>query len=225
LLRQCAGKRHQCSAAFKPWARIGRCFEPRLPPACIIGLDFHAPRVAALPFETQNAITGRIDSKAHGRPIRMIRNPQAISYRLMSALHCVPIPADECYRQRSRFVYVTLPIWIIGQDCHAANFCLAWLLEVPYSGLWLSRMAWRRLACRRGSTTASPDFAALPCWFFCAALVGPIANWSVALFSEPDAGPSCGTVANTQIATSRTTWRGTLFMMPFLQGWLSVGLV
>ena len=106
-----------------------RCFEPGLPPACMIGLDFHAPRVAALPFETQNAITGRIDSKPHGRPIRMIRNPQAISYRLMSALHCVPIPADECYRQRSGFVYVTLPIWIICQDCHAANFCLAWLLK------------------------------------------------------------------------------------------------
>jgi hypothetical protein len=99
-----------------------RCLEPRLPPACMIGLDFHAPRVAALPFETQNAITGRIDSKPHGRPIRTIRDRQAISYRLMTALHRVPIPADECYRQRSRFIYVTLPIWIIGQDCHVANF-------------------------------------------------------------------------------------------------------
>jgi hypothetical protein len=87
----------------------------------MIGLDLHAPRVAALPFETQNAITGRIDSKPHGRPIRMIRDRQVISYRLTTALHRVPIPADECYRQRSRFVYVTLPIWIIGQDCHAAR--------------------------------------------------------------------------------------------------------
>jgi hypothetical protein len=104
LLRQCAGKRHQGSAAFKPWARMRRCLEPGLPPACTIGLDFHAPRVAALPFETQNAITGRIDSKPHGRPIRMIRDRQAISYRLTTALHRVPIPADECYRQRSRFV-------------------------------------------------------------------------------------------------------------------------
>lgn len=204
--RQCAGKRHQCSAAFEPWTRMRRCLEPRLPPACMIGLDFHPPRVAALPLETQNAITGRIDSKPHERPIPMIRNRQAISCRLMTSLHRVPIPADECYRQRSRFVYVTLPIWIIGQDRHAANFCLAWLLGVPYSGLWLSRMEWRRLVCRRGSTTASSDFAVLPCWFFCAALVGPIANWNVALFSEPDAGASCGTVANAQIATSRTTW-------------------
>jgi hypothetical protein len=183
-----------------------RCFEPGLPPACMIGLDFHAPRVAALPFETQNAITGRIDSKPHGRPIRMIRDRQAISCRLMTSLHRVPIPADECYRQRSRFVNVTLPIWIICQDCHAANFCLAWLLRVPYSGLWLSRMAARRLVCRRGSTTASSDFAVLPCWFFSAALVGPIANWNVAHFSEPDTGAICGTVANAQIATSRTRW-------------------
>ena len=183
-----------------------RYLEPRLPPACMINLDFHPPRVSALPFETQNAITGRIDSKPHERPIPMIRNRQAISYRLMTSLHRVPIPADECYRQRSRFVYVTLPIWIIGQDRHAANFCLAWLLGVPYSGLWLSRMEWRRLVCRRGSTTASSDFSVLPCWFFCAALVGPIANWNVALFSEPDAGANCGTVANAQIATSCTTW-------------------
>ena len=109
-----------------------RCFEPGLPPACMIGLDFHAPRVAALPFETQNAITGRIDSKTHGRPIRMIRDRQAISCRLMASLHRVPIPADECYRQRSGFVYVTLPIWIICQDCHAANSrgCLSALLRL-----------------------------------------------------------------------------------------------
>ena len=86
----------------------------------MIGLDFHAPRVVALPFETQNAITGRIDSKPHGRPIRMNCDRKAISYRLMTALYRVPIPADECYRQRSRFIYVTLPIWIIGQDRHGA---------------------------------------------------------------------------------------------------------
>ena len=99
-----------------------RRLEPGLPQARMIDFDFHAPSVAGLPFDTQNVNACRIDRELQGRSIQMIRDRQAISYRLTTVLHRVSVPADECYRQRPRFVYVALPIGVIGQDFHDDTF-------------------------------------------------------------------------------------------------------
>ena len=75
-----------------------RRLEPGLPQAQMIDFDFHAPSVAGLPFDTQNVNACRIDRELQGRSIQMIRDRQAISYRLTTVLHRVSVPADECYR-------------------------------------------------------------------------------------------------------------------------------
>jgi hypothetical protein len=126
IARQRSREGHQRSPPLKPRAWMCRRLEPGLPSARMIGLDFHAPRVAGLPFDTQNAIAGRIDGKLHGRPIQMICDGQAVSCRLTTARHRASIPADECYRHRPRFVYVAFPIGVIGQDFHAGNFGGCW---------------------------------------------------------------------------------------------------
>jgi hypothetical protein len=84
----------------------------------MIGFDFHAPRVAGLPFNTQNTIARRVDGKLHRRPIRLKCHRQAVPYRLTTARHRASAPVNERYSQRSRFIHVALPIWIIGKDFH-----------------------------------------------------------------------------------------------------------
>jgi hypothetical protein len=65
--------------------------------------------------------------------------------------------------------------------------------------------------------TVLPDAVDGP-WFFSAALVGPIANLSVAPFPESKADGDCGiAIAITQIPTSRSTWRLMMFMMSLPQ--------
>jgi hypothetical protein len=115
-------ERRQRSPTLKPWTRMRRCLEPSHPSAGMIGLDFHAPRVAGSPFNAQNAAASRVDGKLHRRPIRMICDGQAVSRRLTTARHRASIPADERYRHRPRFVYVAFPIGVIGQDFHVDNF-------------------------------------------------------------------------------------------------------
>jgi hypothetical protein len=51
-------------------------------------------------------------------------------------------------------------------------------------------------------------------WFFCAALVGPIANLNEAPFPDSNADASCGiAIATAPIPISRSTWRPMMFMM------------
>jgi hypothetical protein len=58
-------------------------------------------------------------------------------------------------------------------------------------------------------------------WFFCAALVGPIANLNSAPFPESKAGASCGIeTAIAAIPTNLRTWRPMMFMMGSSRGWL-----
>jgi predicted MFS family arabinose efflux permease len=60
---------------------------------------------------------------------------------------------------------------------------------------------WLSLARGFGIGTVASDVVGWP-WFFCAALVGPIAM--VARFSESDADPNCGNaIAKAPIPTSR----------------------
>jgi len=51
-------------------------------------------------------------------------------------------------------------------------------------------------------------------WFFCAALVGPIANLNAVPFPESNADAGWGiTIATAPIPISRSTWRPMMFMM------------
>jgi hypothetical protein len=51
-------------------------------------------------------------------------------------------------------------------------------------------------------------------WFFCAALVGPIANLTAAPLPESNAGADCGIAAATApIPISRKAWRPMMFMI------------
>jgi hypothetical protein len=55
-------------------------------------------------------------------------------------------------------------------------------------------------------------------WFFCAALVGPIANLNEALFSESNADASCGIAnATAPIPINRSKSRPMMFMIRVLQ--------
>lgn len=50
-------------------------------------------------------------------------------------------------------------------------------------------------------------------WFFCAALVGPIADLNEAPFPVSNADASCGiAIATAPIPISRSTWRPMMFM-------------
>jgi hypothetical protein len=133
------------------------CLEPRFPAAGTIGFDRHAPCVALVPFDAENALerTGgfarAIDRKPPGRSLWMVGDLEAAALGYATRLRVV-LPAavlsGEPDRQCARLVEFRRPIRIVGQDLHAGFPEPALGCSAPY----FRRKSGRR---KRGASAAA----------------------------------------------------------------------